>query len=107
MKKIISFDIWDTIIKRNCPPEEVKLNTAKYIYLKYYNILNEKYKNIYEILKRRNEIEERLCKENSSKGYDNECRILEVFNNLEKEIFNENVNIANELVNVEIEQEKK
>ena len=35
MDKIISFDIWDTIIKRKCHPEEIKLHTAKYIVLKY------------------------------------------------------------------------
>ena len=57
MNKIISFDIWDTIIKRKCHPEEIKLHTCKYIILKYENKLKEKYKNIYEILKARDEIE--------------------------------------------------
>ena len=56
MAKIISFDIWDTIIKRKCHPEEIKLATAKYIILKYENKLKEKYKDIYEILKLRDEI---------------------------------------------------
>ena len=37
MAKIISFDIWDTIIKRKCHPEEIKLATARYIVLKYEN----------------------------------------------------------------------
>ena len=54
---IISFDIWDTIIKRKCHPEETKLHTAKYMVLKYEKKLKEKYKDIYEILKLRNEIE--------------------------------------------------
>ena len=43
---IISFDIWDTILKRKCHPEETKLYTAKYIILNYENKLHEKYKDI-------------------------------------------------------------
>ncbi len=51
MAKIISFDIWDTILKRKCHPEEIKLHTANYLMLKHEQNLKEKYKNIYEILK--------------------------------------------------------
>ena len=40
---IISFDIWDTIIKRKCHPEEVKLYTAKYLLLKYEEYLKDEY----------------------------------------------------------------
>ena len=69
MSKIISFDIWDTIIKRKCHPEEVKLATARYIVLKYENKLKEKYKNIYEILKTRDEIEAEECKKNKENGH--------------------------------------
>ena len=107
MAKIISFDIWDTIIKRKCHPEEIKLATARYIVLKYENKLKEKYKNIYEILKKRDEIEAKECKENKENGFDEECRILDVFKILEKEIFEEEINIEEELLKEEIEQEKK
>ena len=64
MQKIISFDIWDTIIKRKCHPEEVKLATARYIILKYENKLKDEYKDIYTILKKRDDIEEKECKRN-------------------------------------------
>ena len=107
MTKIISFDIWDTIIKRKCHPEEIKLATARYIVLKYNNELKDEYKNIYEILKRRDEIEAEECKKNKGKGFDEECRILDVFKILEKEIFNKEMNIEEELLREEIEQEKK
>ena len=107
MAKIISFDIWDTIIRRKCHPEEIKLATARYIVLKYENKLKEKYKNIYEILNKRDEIEANECKKNKENGFDEECRILDVFKILEKEIFEENLNIEEELLKEEIEQEKK
>lgn len=107
MAKIISFDIWDTIIKRKCHPEETKLATSRYIILKYEKELKDKYKNIYEILKRRDEIEAEECKKNKEKGYDEECRILEVFKILEQEIFNKEMNIEEELLREEIEVEKR
>ena len=107
MEKIISFDIWDTIRKRKCHPEEIKLATARYIVLKYEDKLKEKYKDIYEILKKRDEIEAEECKKNNANGFDEECRILDVFKILEEEIFEEDVKIEEELLKEEIEEEKR
>ena len=107
MKKIISFDIWDTIIKRKCHPEEIKLHTADYVILKYEKDVKEKYKSIYEILKLRDEIEAKECKRNKENGYDEECRILDVFEKLQNEIFTKKMDIKEELLKEEIEQEKR
>lgn len=108
MKKIISFDIWDTIIKRKCHPEEIKLHTANYVVLKYENKLKEKYKNIYEILKVRDEIEEDICNQNKDNGHDDECKIEDVFKKMQKEIFEEDIeDLSEELLKEEIEQEKR
>lgn len=108
MTKIISFDIWDTILKRKCHPEEIKLHTANYIMLKYEKQLKEKYKDIYEILKLRDEIEANICKQNKENGFDDECRIINVFQELQKEIFAETIeDISEELLKEEIEQEKR
>lgn len=108
MTKIISFDIWDTILKRKCHPEEIKLHTANYIMLKYEKQLKEKYKDIYEILKLRDEIEANMCKQNKENGFDDECRIINVFQELQKEIFAETIeDISEELLREEIEQEKR
>ena len=108
MDKIISFDIWDTIIKRKCHPEEIKLHTAKIIVLKYEKYLKERYKDIYEILKERDDIEEKICKENKANGNDDECRIIDVFKKLQENIFKEEIaDISEELLKEEIEQEKR
>lgn len=107
-KKIISLDIWDTILKRKCHPEEIKLFTSKYIFLKYNYELKEKYRDIYEILKRRDEIEAEICKENQEKGLDGECRILDVFSRLKNDIFKNTEELAGleeELLEHEIQKE--
>ena len=109
-KKLISFDIWDTIIKRKCHPEETKLYTAKYIYLKYFDLLKDEFKDIYKILLRRDEIEERFVREKYSKGEDEEYRILDVFNILQSEIFiseKYDADISNDWIRAEVDQEKR
>lgn len=108
MAKIISFDIWDTILKRKCHPEEIKLHTANYLMLKHENDLKEEYKDIYKILNLRDEIEADICKENKENNFDDECRIIDVFKKLQKEILIEGIDdISEELLKVEIDQEKR
>lgn len=108
MQKVISFDVWDTLIKRKCNPEEIKLFTARYLLFKYESKIREEYRDSYIILKTRNCIEFEICKENEKKGKDGECRIIDVFNNLQKKIFKkEEDSIAIELLRIEIEHEKK
>lgn len=108
MAKIISFDIWDTILKRKCHPEEMKLHTANYLMLKHENDLKEEYKDIYKILNLRDEIEADICKENKENNFDDECRIIDVFKKLQKEILIEGIDdISEELLKVEIDQEKR
>ena len=105
---IITFDIWDTIIKRKCHPEEIKLYTAKYIILKYEDKLKDEYKNIYKILIERDNIEAKICKDNKANGKDDECRIIDVFKQLQNKIFKEKMkDISEELLKEEIEQEKR
>jgi len=106
--KVISFDIWDTIIKRKCHPEEIKLKTAYYIVLKYNEYLKDEYKDIYTILVERDNIEANLCHKAEEKGHDGECRIEEVFKELQKEIFNKKCNdLSKELLEVELNNEKE
>lgn len=108
MRNIITFDIWDTIIKRKCHPEEIKLYTANYIFLNYEKEVKNEYKDIYKILKKRNEIEAEICLENKKKGYDDECKIIDVFKRLQEEIFKDKKqDISEELLRAEIEQEKR
>lgn len=106
MTKIVSFDIWDTLIKRKCHPEEVKLNTMKYMLLKYYQDIKDEYKDIYKLLDLRNEIETKLRKENKAIGNDDECRIEDAFALIIEKVFENKVNIVNELIRTEIEFEK-
>lgn len=108
MQKIISFDIWDTLLKRKCNPEEIKLFTARYLLFKYENKIKKEYKDIYTILKERDQIEAEICAENEKNGHDAECRILDVFDKLQNRLFiDSEKSIKEELLEVEIKHEKK
>lgn len=104
MTKIYTFDVWDTLIKRKCHPEEIKLKLSEWILIKYYSDLLDEYKNIYSILKLRNKIEAELVTK------DGECLIDDVLKELilrttnKKEI---SLKEVKELVNKEIEIEKE
>ena len=68
--KLVSFDVWDTILRRKCAPDENKLAAAKYIYLMHYNILKDEYKNIFSIDNARKQKELFIAEESCKKGYD-------------------------------------
>lgn len=115
MKKTISFDIWDTILKRKCHPEEIKLHTCKYLFLQYNKYLKEEIEDIYMILKYRNDIETKLCLESFEKGNNHECNIKDVFKELLIKVFKDSYKsdkldineIKDKLLKVEIEKEKE
>ena len=59
-------------------------------------------------MKKRDEIEAEECKKNKENGHDDECRIIDVFKILQKEIFkNELGDISEELLKEEIKAEKR
>ena len=67
MQKVISFDVWDTLIKRKCNPEEIKLFTMRYMLFKYEEKIIKEYRDSYVLLRERDNIEFEICKENEKK----------------------------------------
>lgn len=110
MKKVITFDIWDTLIKRKCHPEEVKLYTAKYILYNYRNDLNHNFRDIYEILLLRNKIEDEENKRHLKEGLEAENYIGDVLKELQNIIFKnkpENPEEYKNWIEIELEREKE
>ncbi|BAF72680.1 hypothetical protein [Sulfurovum sp. NBC37-1] len=44
--KLLSLDIWDTILRRKCHPDEIKLSAARYLHINYLKILKPAYRDI-------------------------------------------------------------
>ncbi len=107
--KLLSFDIWDTIIRRKCHPDEIKLYTARWIYLSYYPILHENYRDYYTIFQERCAIEGEIGKAAKELGHDDEYSLSQVYLNLLKKILSEEADyeqIALSLVELELNREK-
>ena len=77
-KKVITFDIWDTILKRTCHPEEIKVHTLRYYYYKEYFKIKEEYRNELTLYRLRDSIEVEEYEKAREKGVDGECNFREV-----------------------------
>lgn len=106
-----SVDIWDTIIRRTCHPDEAKINTARHLFLKYNANLNPWFRNPHGLFKERVNCELEIGQNLQSHGFDDEYYIGDVINlwirkSLLKFTEQDVVNIADELLKVEIRFEK-
>lgn len=107
---LASFDIWDTVIRRNCHPDEVKIFTSRYIYLKYNAFLKDSYTNHVYITEERLKCEREIGIANKELGYDDEYHISDVFSCLLDRVTNEIPNkkeVVEELIRLEINHEKE
>lgn len=55
--ELLSFDVWDTILRRDCFPDEIKLQSARYIYLTCYWDIRPAYRSMPALLRRRIQVE--------------------------------------------------
>lgn len=56
--KLISLDIWDTVLRRKAHPDEIKLSAARYLYINYYWQLKPAYRSIDAIYRGRRKAED-------------------------------------------------
>ncbi|MGB8452031.1 MAG: hypothetical protein WCD89_06835 [Anaerocolumna sp.] len=78
--KVLSLDIWDTVIRRRCYPDESKFGLSKYVLIKYYPLLKDKYKKSlpFDLVKIRQGFEYSISRNNMIMGFDDEYDINEV-----------------------------
>lgn len=112
--KLLSLDIWDTVLRRKCHPDESKYFIARYLYLKYFSYINSEYRNFYKLADARVECEVELANHAKSNGYDEEYTIYSVFEKLLDKVMMSNADIIKEekqiiikkLMDLELEHEK-
>lgn len=47
--QLVSFDIWDTVLRRNCHPDEIKLQSARYLYVFGFFDIKPAFRNIKDL----------------------------------------------------------
>ncbi|MEN0021442.1 MAG: HAD family hydrolase, partial [Planctomycetota bacterium] len=79
MMSLVSFDIWDTLLRRRCAPDEVKLFTARAALLGYARQLRQPTETAWTLLDARQRIEGEIAAHTrADMGGDDEYEILDV-----------------------------
>jgi FMN phosphatase YigB (HAD superfamily) len=78
MYKLLTVDIWDTLLRRDCHPECIKLATARHLLLTRTDNLKSAYQNQWSLYHARIDTESLLAVESRSLGRDDEYEITDV-----------------------------
>ncbi|MCW5774980.1 MAG: HAD family hydrolase [Phycisphaeraceae bacterium] len=78
MPTLLTIDLWDTLLRRRCHPEEVKLATARTLLLTGWGLLRHEYRDAYRLRTLRVEAEVAIGAERKATGLDDEYEIEEV-----------------------------
>ncbi|POA36573.1 HAD family hydrolase [Pseudomonas sp. GW456-12-1-14-TSB6] len=84
--KLKTVDVWDTLLRRDCHPECIKLATAAHVYFQLLGKFKQSYPGYWEIYKARIYTELRLARAARDAGQDEEYEIVQVFKAWLKEI---------------------
>ncbi|MCP3929792.1 MAG: hypothetical protein GY705_11900 [Bacteroidetes bacterium] len=107
----VSLDLWDTVLRRKCHPDEVKLYTAQRMLHLLSTYLRHNYHGTLDLLVRRQRIEAEIGSFQCKIGFDDEYEIEEVLRSCILDVIEspldekELTKITNLLVQAEIEQE--
>lgn len=71
-------DVWDTLLRRDCHPECIKLATALHVLFAHYALIREAYRSHWDLYRIRIEIERCLGAKSRSLGKDDEYEIVDV-----------------------------
>lgn len=76
--KILSLDLWDTIVRRRCHPDEIKAMTAEYVCMRYGDCISDVWRKSLKMLDLRIQCEISLGANSREQGYDDEYELREV-----------------------------
>lgn len=76
---LLTVDVWDTLLRRRCHPDSVKLHVCRYLALHCWQHLAGENRDPWVLLRRRQLAEKQLGDENRVRGLDDEYRHLDVY----------------------------
>jgi len=87
MYKIRTIDVWDTLLRRDCHPECIKLATAQHLFLGWTNQLKPEFGDGWVLYKARLEAERTLAEQARAGGKDDEYEITQVLTQWAQSVF--------------------
>jgi len=76
---LLTVDVWDTLLRRRCHPDSVKLHLSRYLALHYANHLPPSCRDSWSLLQLRQQAEKELGDISRSRGFDDEYQHIEVY----------------------------
>ena len=107
--KLLTIDIWDTILRRKCHPDAVKVHVSSHLLNNYFAIIRPEYRDSMKLFQERQAAEGKIAANFLSSGMDDEYRQLEVYREWLQMVLSNKDSIdaiTSTLESVEIKQEK-
>lgn len=76
---LMTVDVWDTLLRRRCHPDAVKLHVCRYLLLCYGQQLHPQHRDPWALLRLRQQAEKELAEESEQRGLDGEYKHFEVY----------------------------
>ncbi|UUT21632.1 MULTISPECIES: HAD family hydrolase [Pseudomonas] len=108
--KLVTIDVWDTLIRRVCHPDAVKVHTCRFLLLTHFFEIKDDFRTIAALLNARRGAEAHVGEIQKNKGFDDEYQIREVYAYWLKSVLKSVVDLGgsvDELFNSELSQEYK
>lgn len=111
-ERFVTYDVWDTLLRRRCDSLAVKLFTCRALLLKNWDVLEPRWRDAWRLLWLRHKIEIGLVHAGRRKGLDGEYTLEDVLEALVRRCSREGTcqddisRIAAELYRIEITQER-
>ncbi|WP_029134502.1 hypothetical protein [Sedimenticola selenatireducens] len=78
-RTVLTIDIWDTLLRRECHPDCVKLHVSRYLLTLYGNLLPEEKRDAWTLMRQRQLAEKHIGSEAKNAGLDDEYSLLDVY----------------------------
>ncbi len=111
MYQLRTIDVWDTLLRRRCHPDLIKLATARHLVFAYHEDLDPEYLDHWAVLRERCSVEAVLGSEARKAGDDDEYRLSDVLDRLLERVFahgdQDHSATVQSLIQVELENERR
>jgi predicted HAD superfamily hydrolase len=107
--QLITLDVWDTLLRRRCHPDAVKIHVSNFLLNNYFTDIKPEFRNASRLTQERQAAEGKVGQYYRSLGMDDEYALLEVYRHWLQVVFITRENsesVVLTLERVEVDQEK-
>lgn len=107
--QLITIDVWDTLLRRKCHPDAIKIHVSNFLLNNYFQRLKPEYHDASKLMQERQAAEGRIGIYYRSSGMDDEYNLHEVYRQWLEVVFisaEDSGSIIDTLETVELQQEK-